>query len=133
MRQSIQVWVIFFKNVFFNFRSLLQPTISDKISWTGWARYVYQFPCNWVNVKLCSSRIELRSVIYKTSTGDVLQEKVFLEISQNSQENTCEFCKVSKNTFFTEHIWATASAYNKNNLVYFWRALLLYSRNFENS
>ena len=64
-------------------------------------------------------------------------KKVFLEISQNSQENTCarvpflinlqpeacnfikketlaqvfscEFCEVSKNTFSTEHLWATAS------------------------
>ena len=26
--------------------------------------------------------------------------KVFLEILQNSQENTCEFCEISKNTFF---------------------------------
>ena len=23
---------------------------------------------------------------------------------------SCEFCKTSKNTFFTEHLWATASA-----------------------
>ena len=54
---------------------------------------------------------------------------MFLEISQNSQENTCarvsflakksnfikketlaqvlscEFCEISKNTFFTEHLW----------------------------
>ena len=22
---------------------------------------------------------------------------------------SCEFCKISKNTFFTEHLWATAS------------------------
>ena len=71
--------------------------------------------------------------------GSVLHEKVFLEISQNSQENTCarvifliksqteagaynfinketlaqvfscEFCKISKNTLLTEHLWATAS------------------------
>ena len=57
---------------------------------------------------------------------------MFLEISQNLQENTCarvpflvkfnfikketlvqvfssEFCEISKNTFFTEHLWATAS------------------------
>ena len=47
----------------------------------------------------------------------------FLEILQNSQENTyvrvlkketvtqifsCEFCKVYKNTFFTEHLRTTA-------------------------
>ena len=64
-------------------------------------------------------------------------KKVFLEIPQNSQENTCarvfffnkvadqacnfikketlaqviscEFCEISKNTFFTEHFWTTAS------------------------
>ena len=60
--------------------------------------------------------------------------KGVLEILQNSQENTCarfsfliklqasslrlqtltqmfscEFCEISKNTFFTEHFWATAS------------------------
>ena len=62
---------------------------------------------------------------------------MFLKISQNSQENTCvivyfsiklqahtcnfvkketlaqvfscEFCEISKNNFFTEHLWATAS------------------------
>ena len=67
---------------------------------------------------------------------------MFLEISQNSQENTCarpeketllqaqetqkethvtglkkrlaqvfscEFCEIFKNTFFTEHVWTTAS------------------------
>ena len=64
-----------------------------------------------------------------------MQEKMFLEISQNSQENTCarvsflkkllapaallkktlaqvfsyEFCEISKNTFFTEHLRTTAS------------------------
>ena len=27
-------------------------------------------------------------------------KEVFLEISQNSQENTCEFCEISKNTIF---------------------------------
>ena len=60
----------------------------------------------------------------------VLWENVLLEISQNSQENTCtrvfcsetfikketlaqlfscEFCEISKKTFFTEHLWTTAS------------------------
>ena len=60
-------------------------------------------------------------------------KKVFLEILQNSQENTsarvsfliklqaseafsifqlfsCEFCKISKNAFFTEQHWGTASS-----------------------
>ena len=42
---------------------------------------------------------------------------MLLEISQNSQENTCaealpatcEYCEISKNKFFTEHLWTTAS------------------------
>ena len=66
----------------------------------------------------------------EVATRGVLIKKVFLEISQNSQENTCSrvrnftqftgkhlfqslfFNKVaglSKNTFFTEHLWKTAS------------------------
>ena len=34
---------------------------------------------------------------------------MFLEISQNSQENTFELCEISKNTFSTEHPQTTAS------------------------
>ena len=69
-----------------------------------------------------------------------LEKKVFLEISQNSQENTCprclffdkvaglrpttllkkealaqvfyfEFCEIIKNNFFTEHLLTTTSEY----------------------
>ena len=66
---------------------------------------------------------------------------MLLEISQSSQENTrarvlflnkvagacnfvkketlvqvfpCEFCEISKNTFFTEHLWVTASGILKD-------------------
>ena len=80
---------------------------------------------------------EFRAVTDAATRG-VLWKKVFLEISQNSQENTCarvsfliklqgsglqlfkketlaqvfscEFCEISKNTFFKKHLWATASA-----------------------
>ena len=72
----------------------------------------------------------------ETASRCVLCKKVFLKISQNSQENACsrvsflinvgqacsfikketltqvfacEFCKISKNTFFTEHLWTTPS------------------------
>ena len=39
-------------------------------------------------------------------------KKVFLEISQNSQENTCfpmDFAKFLRTPFFTEYLWTTAS------------------------
>ena len=32
-----------------------------------------------------------------------------------AQVFSCEFCKISKNTFFTEHLRTTASEYNKAN------------------
>ena len=68
-------------------------------------------------------------------------KKVFLKVSQNSQENTCvrvsfliklqalacnfikreclahmfscTFCEIFKNTFFTEHLWTTTSEYQE--------------------
>ena len=72
----------------------------------------------------------------EAATRDVLLKKVLLKFLQNSQENRvsflikfqarpasncikketlaqafyCEFCEILKNTFFTEHHWATTSA-----------------------
>ena len=50
----------------------------------------------------------------EAANGGVLLKKVFLKISQNSQENTCArdsfLIKLqAKNKFFKEHLWATAS------------------------
>ena len=51
----------------------------------------------------------------EAATVGVLREKIFFKISQNSQKtpvargNTCEFCKIFKNTFFTEQLRTTAS------------------------
>ena len=67
----------------------------------------------------------------EAATGCVLQEKVLLETSQDSQENTCarvfwqpltcsfvealtqvfsqEFCQISQKCIFIEHLWATSS------------------------
>ena len=81
--------------------------------------------------------ILIRLIRVRSSHQRCSMEKVLLEISQNSQENTCarvsfliklqalacnfikketlaqvfscKFCKISKNIFFTEHLWTTAS------------------------
>ena len=89
-------------------------------------------------------------------------KNVLLEIFQNSQENTCtrvsflinfikkealaqvfscRFCEISKNAFFTEHLWATASdpkrvlaASNftkKESVIGYWLLMLLVSWEFE--
>ena len=69
----------------------------------------------------------MRLLHSKVATRGVLKKKVLLEILQNSQKSTCarvsffikketlaqvfpcEFCKISKNTIFTQHLWTTAS------------------------
>ena len=56
-----------------------------------------KYPPKWLN-HIWNSIIILR--ISKTVILRCSVKKVFLEISQNSQENTCEFCEISKNTFF---------------------------------
>ena len=81
--------------------------------------------------------MEIHSGSYRSSHQRCSIKKVFLKISQNLQENTCarvsfliklqasvchfikketlallfscEFFEISKNTFFREHLWATAS------------------------
>ena len=50
----------------------------------------------------------------EAATRGVLCKKVFLECNFIKKETlaqvfSCEFCEISKNTFFTEHVWATAS------------------------
>ena len=67
-------------------------------------------------------------LIQKRLSGGVLSEKVFLEISQNSQENTCarvsfliklQASKFLKTPFFTKHLRTTASfnPRNKNFII----------------
>ena len=42
-----------------------------------------------------------------------------------AQVFSCGFCETSKNTFFTEHIWATASDYTKKeNELFSWRGTI---------
>ena len=68
-------------------------------------------------------------IVTETATEGVLWKKVFLKISQNSQENawvsflimlwawqetlaqvfSCEFCEIFKNTVFREHFRVTVS------------------------
>ena len=83
-------------------------------------------------------------------TGNVLLERVSLELAQNSQENTCvrvffliklqasvcnfikketlaqlfscEFFEICNKTVFTEHLWATAPVLKFERLHVIWKA-----------
>ena len=69
----------------------------------------------------------LKGVIIEAVIQRCSVKKVFLENSQNSQENTCgrvsflikfssEFYEISKNNFFTEHLRTTASKIRNGSL-----------------
>ena len=49
----------------------------------------------------------------EAATRGVLLEKAcnFIKKETLAQVFSCEFCEISKNTFFTEHLWATASVF----------------------
>ena len=46
------------------------------------------------------------------STGKHLYQSLFIKKETLAHMFSCEFCEVSKNTFYTEDLWATASAQN---------------------
>ena len=48
-----------------------------------------------------------QSLFFKNVTGAACN---LIEKETLAQVFSCEFCESSKNTFFTEHVWATASA-----------------------
>ena len=58
-----------------------------------------------------SRRLLLFLAFLEAATGVILWKKVFLKISQNSQKKLLAY-EIFKNTFFTEHLWTTASAFS---------------------
>ena len=90
-------------------------------------------------ILISSNDIKPYADIKKTeaATRDVLCKKVFLEISQNSQENTCtrvwtqtlaqvfssEFREIFTNTFFKEQLREPASDYNCSQNPYLFKTI----------
>ena len=58
---------------------------------------------------MCSmNKVVLRN--FKEFTGKHLwQSRFFNKKETLAQVFSCEFCEISKNIFFTEHLWETAS------------------------
>ena len=48
------------------------------------------------------------------STGKHLRQSLFFNKVTLTQVFPCEFCVISKNTFLTEHLWATVSVISKD-------------------
>ena len=56
-----------------------------------------------------SNRLRLKSPGIWRFLFEFWEEKKFVKKSSLAQVFSCEFCEISKNTFLTEHLWATAS------------------------
>ena len=50
-----------------------------------------------------------QSLVFNKVAG--LRSATLLKKETLAQVFSCEFCEIFKNTFFTEHIWTTASVY----------------------
>ena len=50
----------------------------------------------------------MQSLCFNKVAGQVYDCN-FIKIEALPQVFSCEFCEISKNTFFTEYVWATAS------------------------
>ena len=58
-------------------------------------------------VRLCFTsfiNFLLQKQLLEVEAYDFILKKTLVEVF------SCEFCEISKNTFFTEHLWTTASA-----------------------
>ena len=49
-------------------------------------------------------------------TGKHLFQVLFFKKDTVAEEFFCEFCEISKNTYFTEHLWSAASAVSNKTL-----------------
>ena len=129
----INVWCFIFS--FFYFSNIARDSCNVRVvpisKWLWVAIISLLF-----EVTPCKTNIQFS----EAATRGVLRKKVFLKISQNSQENTCarisflvklqaepcnfikketlakvfscEFREIFKNTFFTELLWTTASDFS---------------------
>ena len=106
----------------FDFFWIMAIKYTEKVYYLNFLEYTTSTGSNefqkfWSKVAKLSIKVTNMMSIEAAIRG-VLWKKVFLKISQNSQENTCarasfliklvfscEFCEIFKNTFFTEHLW----------------------------
>ena len=119
LMSSFAIPVVFTKSIFRNLTYVLISALSCHLH--SRMCYVSYLKNRLFYVEITKAVVRMCSV-----------KTVFLEISQNSQENTCardsfliklqtrpplvqvfsyEFCEISKNTFLTEHLRATASVF----------------------
>ena len=80
----------------------------------GKATYLFQKNANLAVWSIRSSRPELlykKGVLRNSTkfTGKHLYQSLFFKKESLAQVFSCEFCGISKNTFFTEHLWTTVS------------------------
>ena len=60
-------------------------------------------------------------------TGKHLCQNLLFKRKTLAQVFSCEFCEISKNTFFTEHLMATASYLTNKNILFLWKLCCCFS------
>ena len=97
-------WTIFCKyegNILKRFQSSIKVKIFNYFS-ISIGKYFWCYKTFFIEMKnaLWTSNIKLYDLLYNCN---------FIKKEALAQVFSCEFCKVSKNTFLTEHLWKTVS------------------------
>ena len=102
-----------FNSSIFNFL-----TKNGKVSLPGEAKLMKAFK---ITAFLVYKNLGLSNLGYERNEIDYEMDSHLL-----AQVSSCEFCEISKNTFFTEHLWTTASIFMSftNSRIY-WRVYVM--------
>ena len=87
------------------------PFISSASQWTGFYMIGTSAMKKLRHIVECvrANKISLNSKLTTKQNLFFLDLKTKSSTQTLAQEISCEFCEISKNTFFTEHLWATTS------------------------
>ena len=74
---------------------------------TSWVKSLYSQTSRISRPEVFCEKVVLRNLT--KFTGKHLRQSLFIEKETLAQVFSCEFYEISKKTFFTEHLWTTAS------------------------
>ena len=118
---SMNLNFFIFPAEFLEFRSLVQnQMVTGALGQAVMSAAVHSGSLNrkWFSIRFIQKRRRWRCSVKKgvirnfaKFTGKHLCQKLFFKKESLAQVFSSEFCEISKNTFFTEHVWTTASVF----------------------
>ena len=88
---------------------ILQKTVENFHAGVFFNRYRHRCCPDGSSHKRCSARKRVLRILAKFTRKHLCQSLIFNKKETLAQVFYCQFCEISNNTFFIEHLWVTAS------------------------